>query len=1710
MLRAFNVISLPDAFATSTMFRCSEDRLFPLISIFKVPCNADSVNASEISVVFSHKGIFTWTGKNVSKELRVMAAKCVQDARDTIALNSGKGLIHVRSFEQGEEAQEFWKLLQIPSEPHDIPSLSVRFNDPILRQLKEPTAPLDLSSTTSHRINIAVIGGGATGVFCARQMLAPLYRQHLNLTVTLFEKSDSIGGMASKTGDFEAGCPFFTARSAEFKEFTRRSFESGFLQPLESNMGIGEAQEYAFRTFRFAAPSFESPEDQDYIYKNSTNPIFYPPECTVPYYFPEAFLLPADSLNQMRKDTDSRTGNQKPKPRPVVNPADFLFHEAHSLSKSMSAGNLWTGRLWRGHPSMADWFQSLLTDPRITIQLGTEVTNIERLQKRGGGTKVYGFTSDQKTEVFLGNFDYVAICTEFNISIKLTKNISKMMHLALAHSYQNGLNPANACDAFHQEMVVEFQPPLATALDVIWLESSHKEETNEFGLAFALKDTSRRRLFTTGVDRMRGHNDRIISMAKGYSYSTPKSHPVCGGSSSVGEADTLRDVWVLYSERGWNCLGSIGFNFVKLLNEFKFTLQNTISDQQLSLNRTTFFVKQCETQITRWQMLVQENAVRISELKDEVQKEYAAYQIQLETLLAKKETTLRLKNELREQLEILESKLSTAEGTKQQFEKSLEQFEKDLRRIDSEIVTLEFDLKVSQDSAARCRLDVLTQEDKNSAATQLFDREALIAHANETQVLSTFDPDRPFDDQKQQVVLDKHPAALALTRLDSNVSLEDPSFRNDEIATDDLDYLMDKSAKEAREKLEIDHNRREKEKLMQEELSHLLDLSIAAEQIVAAQTSKLVALQALSASNSTRVDEIRLALQALHIEIQNLSLSIEDTTIRLDTISQRLEFLGADEVALRVEIMQHKQERTRSIMNLQIEADVLSEKLVDAQHKHDMWMNRRDAANNSLALLQNYNDKTCDVELRFASEHKLHSSASAKQLCRDAIQVCEQSIFANMRECDGDTIVHSFGQRYIGLKSAELRKSKSKLLRYLADFGAENLLLPTEQTIQDIPSSVATEPEFVQRLHAIFLDLKKNYADFVLGKLVGNEEEIFAMDDSEPRLEEKKSTFVQVSGDKVQIDRSSDDFSPLSVLRLAAKLCKTCNLNSKQVVLELLASDFDAMFAVMKKYFDQYVSIINTKHEEEDEADERDSIDEQTQDPDDDDDEYDDFEQSQDEDGDGDGDDDGGSGSDKNAGGFFRDSDDDSEFMDELSVDRRKRKKLFDKMLASSEAKISLMQRQERRETSRIQSAASMCFDGSSLFDFHTKVCVCGNWLVDSSIEGAFLSGSGGAHRLMQSIEDDPVMLARLGEDALANSLYTENLQFRSQMQRNSEKNTTLRRMAQRSSSNFGPEQSLRNNFNNWRRIALQGKALSDICKRIKSHFINSCLFGAFSSWAKATDEQWALQFSAILQWARTLKSRAFVHWRVVVKKPPAGAHEKTLICLFGPSGYESEESEDIDVDGEEPNLQSQNLGEPTVAVIMRTAVPLHTDLSNLHDWCRCPLPPYSWSSEDEQYLTLPDISGSTDADLAKLAKDFLKDKPTKQSEYLFRLGWLLYWYRDNNQFTPKSLAAKMVLWEEKYLGLSPDISGQVWQLALDCIKTRDSPYQSQVLYFYKMCTLFPLCRRLSWRKDHVMTAVHADTLCCRFICSCADLAELWRNFQGPHAVSKAGSRCFC
>jgi len=1636
MLRAFNVISLPDAFASPTMFRCAEDRMLPLVSIYKVPCNADSMNAMEISVVFSHKGICTWTGKNVSKDLRDMVTKCLEDARESIGRNSGKGTIYMVSFEQGEEAQEFWKLLQVPSEPPGIPSQSVRFNDPILRHLKEPTAPLDLSSTTSHCINIAVIGGGATGVFCARQMLAPLYRQYLKLTITLFEKSDCVGGMASKTGDFEAGCPFFTARSAEFKEFTRKSFESGFVQPLESNMGIGEAQEYAFQTFRFAAPSYESPEDQDYIYKNSANPIFYPPESTVPYFFPEAFLLSADSLNQMRKDTDSRTDDTKTKPKPVVNQADFLFHEAHSLSQSMSAGNLWTGRLWRGHPSMTDWFISLLKDPRITIRLGTEVTNIERLQKRGGGTKVYGFINDQKTEVFLGNFDYVAICTEFNISIKLTKNISKMMHLALAHSYQNDFDPVDACDAYHQEMVVEFQPPLATTLDMVWLESRNKQEKKEFGLAFALKDTSRRRLFTTGVDRMRGHNDRMISMSKGYSYSTPKSNPVGGGSCSVGEGETLRDVWVLHSGRGWNCFGSIGFNFVEQVNEFKGALQKTISDQQLALNRFAFFVKQCETQITRWQMLVRENAVRMSELQKKVQKEQEAYEIQLETLVEKKETAMRLKNELREQLEVLESKLLTEEGRRHQFETSLRQLEKDVARVNSEILALEIDLKVSQDSAARCRLDVLTQEDKNYAATQLFDRDAIIeTAANDSRFLSTFDPDVPVDSdlgaQNQHATSDKHLAAFSLTRLDSNVSLEDLSFRHGEIAEDDFDYLLDKSAKEAREKLEIDHIRREKEKLLQLELSHLLDLSEAAEHIVATQTSKLAALEALLASNSTKIEDIRLALQALRAELQKLSLSIEDVTGRLDKVSQRLEFLAADEVALRVEIMQHNQQCASSILNLQMEADVLGEKLVEAQQKHGMWINRQDNAKSSLVLLQDYVDKTSDIVLVFVSEHKIHAASSAKQLCKDAIQVCEQSCFVNFRDCDGDTIVHSSGQRYIGLNSTQLRKSKSKLLRYLANFGAETLLLPLEQTVKVIPPSEVIEPEFVQHLYAKFLDLKKKYADFVLGELVGEEEEILASENSEP--EQAKSTFIQILGDKVQIDRNSDDFSPLSVLRLAAKLCKTCNLNSKQVVMELLASDFDGMFAVMKKYFHQHIAIINIQPDEHD-YDEQDSLDEQGQDRDVDE-EFDEFEQFSDEDTDDNGDGGGGNDDDDDyGGGFFRDSDDDSEFMDELSVDRRKRKKVLDKALASasSEVKVSLMERQERRETSKIQSAASLCFNGSSLFDFHTKVCVCGNWLVDSSIEGAFLSGCGGAHRLMQSIEDDPVMLARLGEDAQANSLYMEELQFRAHMQRNSEKRMTLRRMAQRSSSTFSPELSLRNNFNNWRRIALKGRALSDVSKRIKSHFFNSCLFGAFSTWAEATDELWALQFSAILQWTRTLKSRSFVHWRVLAKNHPAGPHERTLLCLFGPSGYtseaseESEESKDVDVGVDDTYLHPQNFGEPAVTIITQTAVPLHTDLSNLHEWCRCPLPPFSWTSEDEQCLRLPDISGSSDADLAKLAKDFLKDKPTKQSEYLFRLGWLLYWYRDNNEFAPKSLAAKMALWEEKYLGLSPDISGQV------------------------------------------------------------------------------------
>lgn len=1582
------------------------------------------MNASEISVVFSHLGISSWIGQNATKELRAMAIKCVLDARDIISLNSGNGPIPIFTYEQGEAPPDFWKLLQIPMEPPEIPNFSVRFNDPILQCLNGPTAPLDLSSTTSNCINIAVVGGGAAGVFCARQMLAPLYKQYLNITITLFEKSDTIGGMAAKPGDFEAGCPFFTARSAEFKEFTRRSFLSGHVQPLEMNIGVGEAQDNAFRTFRFAAPSFESAEDQDYIYKHSANPKFFHPKSTVPFFYPDLFLPPANCFSQIRTDAEPRTKDQKSAPKPTVTQPDFLFHEAHSLSQTMSAGNLWTGRLWRGHPSMADWFTSLLNDPRINIKLGTEVTEIERLQKRGGGTKLYGFTKDNKTLSFLGNFDYVSICTEFNISIKLTKNISKMMHLALAHSYQNDLDPAHACDSYHHEAVVEFNPPLATALDMMWLESKNLQDAKQIGLAFALKDASRHRLFTTGVDRLRGHSDRVVSMAKGYSYSTLQSHPVGGGHSTVVEGQALRDVWVLYSERGWNCMGPIGFHFMETLKNFMSTLQKSVSDEQQAVKRCVFFVKQCQSQLARWQMLVEENDVRTSDFKHKAQQENEEYELKLETLILMKNSAEILRTELQEHLQTSASNLQSSETSKQNFEQSLPKMEKEVIAIDTEIFTVENDLKVTQDSAARCRLDVLAQEDKISAATQLFDRDVIIDAAIESHHLSPIvsDVPDPMVTKNQREDWVQNAAVVSLVRLDSNVSLQDGSFRNEEIAADDTDYLMHKSAKEARTELHKNHVRREKEGLMQEELSRLLVLSQAAEHVVAAQTSKMLMLQALLASNISKIEDMRKELQSLNIHIENLRMRNEDIIGRLDKAVQRLEFLTADEIVLQVEIMQHKQQCASHILNLQSEREVLQKMLVVAQKKHDLWIHQREKATCSLGLLDEYLHRTVDAMTVFESELKIHSAKTVKQLCKNTIQVCEQSNFANLRDCDGDTVVHFFGQRYIGLNSAELRRSKTKLLQYLANFGAEVLLIPSEESIEVLPPSTTTEPEFVQRLWDDFLNLKTKYADYVLANLVNDQEETISSDGSELN-EESSNKFILVSGDKIQIDPNSDDFSPLSLLRLAAKLCKTCNLNSKQVVMEMLASDFDQMFAVIRKYFHAFVSIISEEEELPDDDEEY----QDTNNSDDDEEESIEFDQPQnDEIGDcaegfldnvQDG-----------SAGFFRDSDDDSDFMDELSVDRqRRRNKMMREVLKSSVIKNSAKKRQESTATQNRQSAASLCFDGSSLFDFHTKVCVCGNWLIDSSIEGAFLSGSSGAHRLMQSIEDDPVMLARLGEDALVNTLYSDDLQLRAQMQRNMEKQITLRRMTQR--SNLRPEQCLRQNFVNWQRMTLKGRLLSDLLKRIKRQFYSSCLTCAFNYWAEATDEQWALQFAAILQWTRTLKSRAFVHWRVISdKKASAGSYQKTLSCLFGPGGNESEENQDVDseaVNGHELH-ELHTSTESEIDIVQKNHVPLHTDLSNIHNWCRCPLPPFSWSSEDEQCLKLPDISGSTDADLAKLAKQFLKDKPTKQSEYIFRLGWLLFWYRDNNEFAPKSLAAKMASWEEKYLGLSPDVSGQV------------------------------------------------------------------------------------
>jgi ribosome-binding factor A len=1618
MLRAFKVIALPDEHSSPTMFRCCEDRLLPIVSIFKIPCNADQMNGSEISVVFSHTGIYSWIGKNATKELRAWTAKCIQDARDTISLNSGVFSIPLMSYEQGGAPQEFWKLLQISSEPAEIPTQSSRLNDPLLMHLNEPTAPLDLSSTTSNRIKIAVVGGGATGVFCARQMLAPLYKQYLNITVTLFEKSDSIGGMARKSGNYEAGCPFFTARSAEFKEFTRRSFESGYVQPLEMNTGIGENLGSSFRTFRFAAPSYESAEDQEYIYKNSPNAAFYNPKSPVPFFYPDAYLPSADCFSRIRTDSEPRTQGQKPSPKPIVNQPEFLFHEAHSLSQSMSAGNLWTGRLWRGHPSMTGWFASLLTDPRITIKLGTEITSIERLQKRGGGCKVYGFAKDEKVESFIGDFDYIAICTEFSSSIKLTKSISRMMHLALGHAYQNDLDPSDACNSYHQELVVEFNPPLATTLDMLWVESSNTPERQKIGLAFALKDASRQRLFTTGVDRMRGHNDRVVSMAKGYSHSTPQSHPVGGGHSSVAESELLRDVWVLYSERGWNCLGQIGYHFLENLDKFKSTLQRSVLDQKQASKRCLFFVKQCEVQISRWQMLIQGNEVKTHEYKLEVQHEYDAYDMKLETLLQMKETTSILKNGLCQQLEQTVLDLDGAETTKQHFELSLPTMEQDVINIDIELLSLVNDLQLSQDSAARCRLDLLAQEDKISASTQHFDRDAIIDSVIESQYLASCDPDASFHtvSSHQSIDWDQNPTVVSLARLDSDVSLEqDLSFRNEEIADDDVDYLMHKSAKEARAKLEENHLRREKERKMQEELSRLLILSQSAEQIVQVQTSKISALRTALASSVSKIDVTKKELQSMNIYLENMRMRHEDIVKRLDKANTRFEFLCADEVALRVEMMQHKQRCNSRVLIFQSESEVLTKNLVEAQKKHDLWILRRDRATNSLALVQDYVTKTCDAAVVFENELKVHSAGIIKHLCKDAIRVCEQSIFANLRDCHGDTIVHYVGQQYVGLNSAELRKSKTKLLRYLSNYGAEALL--TEKVQEVMPTSAVAEPEFVQSLWENFLDLKSKYADFVLSNLIADQDDIEEGADDD--VEESHGSFIQASGNKIQIDSKSDDFSPFSLLRLAAKLCKTCCLDRKKVVMEMLASDFKQMFAVINKYFHEYVSIIPT---EEDAYDDEEVCD-TTVDAEDE--ESDEVEESENEETD----DDVGSCSDHDGSStarFFRESDDDSDFLDELSVDRQRRhlrSKLTRGNSASIEQIFSQTSRAEYKEvTSKHQSAASLCFDGSSLFDFHTKVCVCGNWLIESSIEGAFLSGSGGAHRLMQSIEDDPVMLARLGEDALANQLYSDDIDLRSQMQMNSQKQITLRRMAQR--SNFRPQQSLRNNFINWRRVVLKGRLLFDLLKRIKYRFFNSCVIRAFSIWAEATEEQWAFQFSATLQWTRTLKSRAFVHWRVVLEKCPEGVHVKTWSRLFGP---QSEEDEDPVLE-ELPKLHSvvHDSAESENGIVPKVAVPLHTDLSNLHDWCQCPLPPFSWTSADEQCLKLPDISGSTDADLAKLAKEFLKNKPTKQSEYIFRLGWLLYWYRDNNEFAPKSLATKMSLWEEKYLGLSPHVSGQV------------------------------------------------------------------------------------
>ena len=105
-----------------------------------------------------------------------------------------------------------------------------------------------LLSTDKSSPKIAIIGGGLTGLLTAtllERALNQKYAQSSTLQITIFEKSRSVGRLATryrtdsdtgKNWQWAFGAQFFTAKTAGFQQFIAPWLDTGLLQPWCANV----------------------------------------------------------------------------------------------------------------------------------------------------------------------------------------------------------------------------------------------------------------------------------------------------------------------------------------------------------------------------------------------------------------------------------------------------------------------------------------------------------------------------------------------------------------------------------------------------------------------------------------------------------------------------------------------------------------------------------------------------------------------------------------------------------------------------------------------------------------------------------------------------------------------------------------------------------------------------------------------------------------------------------------------------------------------------------------------------------------------------------------------------------------------------------------------------------------------------------------------------------------------------------------------------------------------------------------------------------------------------------------------------------------------------------------------------------------------------------------------------------------------------------